>query len=213
MNDVALAPKIEIEYGPGRPKAYLLKDGTKVDSVTTILGRFKESGGLLQWAFQVGKSGASSLYEKRDEAGDVGSHIHEMVKADIHGKSIPDFPLYFSPEQERQAESGFYAWLRWRQDRKLQVVATEMPFVSAQIVEQLRESVSDNLLQLAAYGVLWEENRPDSPITGGYHLARFSKQNGDFSHHYWSSLNEAAEEFVLLARAYALDKLVKKRTG
>ena len=47
-----------IVRGSGRPKEYLLPDGTRVSGVTTILGRFKESGGLLQWAFQVGKSGA-----------------------------------------------------------------------------------------------------------------------------------------------------------
>lgn len=219
--------------GGGRPDKYLLKDGTRVSGVTTILGRFKESGGLLQWAFQVGKSGAATLYEKRDEAADVGSHVHAMVQADIHGESLPAMPATFSDEQKRQAESAFYAWMTWRQDRKLEIYATEVPLVSeayrygGTIDVLWRDSLglcvgdwksangvyTDNLLQLAAYKILWEENHPEEPITGGYHLARFSKDHGDFEHRYWPDLKEAEEEFLLLARCYEIDKTLRKRAA
>src|SRR5206468_1272132 len=91
---------------------------------------FKESGCLLQWAFQQGKSGAANLYDQRDKAADVGSHIHAMVEADIHGQSLPAIPVTFTPEQIKQSESGFYAWLRWRQDRRMEFIATEVPLIS-----------------------------------------------------------------------------------
>jgi len=68
----------------------------------------------------------------------------------------------------------------------------------------------DMLIQLAAYKQLWEENFPDRPLYG-FHLCRFSKEHGDFAHHYYSELNDAWEQFKLFRQAYDLDKLLKKR--
>ena len=53
-----------------RPKGgYRLKSGESVPGVTTIIGRFKDSGGLLWWAFEQGKAfergEIHGLYEKR----------------------------------------------------------------------------------------------------------------------------------------------------
>ncbi len=216
-----------MERGSGRPDKYLLKDGTPVTGVTSVLGRFKESGGLLQWAFKIGKSGARSLYEKRDEAADVGTLIHHMVEADIHGTEPPEIPECHA---ERCA-SGFAAWRYWRDGRALEIVATEIPFISEKhrfggtidAIGRDRNGLclldwkssnavyADYALQLAAYRVLWEENRPDQPITGGFHLARFSKTHGDMEHRYWPELKEAEEMFLLLVRAYELDKKLTER--
>ncbi len=73
---------------------------------------------------------------------------------------------------------------------------------------------ADYLLQLSAYQILWEENFPDRPITGGFHLLRFSKATDDsdpvsFSHHYWSQLDVAKEQFLHLLAAFKLDKRIK----
>jgi hypothetical protein len=35
---------------------------------------------------------------------------------------------------------------------------------------------ADYLYQLAAYGLLWNENYPDHPPVGGFHLCRFAKE-------------------------------------
>jgi hypothetical protein len=218
--------------GPGRPKEYRTSDGEKVSGVTTVLNRFKDSGGLLQWAFQVGKSGATSLYEGRDDAADVGQHVHAMVRSDIHGESLPEMPAYFTDDQKKQAESSFYAWMQWRADRRLEVIATEMPYVSnvhrfggtldvvwhdsaGLCIGDWKSSnavYTDMLLQLAAYKLLWEENNPERPIQG-FHLARFSKEHGDFEHRFWPDLKEAEEEFLLLVRCYEIDKKLKKRAA
>lgn len=77
-----------------------------------------------------------------------------------------------------------------------------------------RAVYADMLLQLAAYKILWEENFPDRPILGGFHLLRFSKQEHEddpvhFSHHFWSQLNLAEQQFLLLLEAFKLDKRVK----
>ena len=40
---------------------------------------------------------------------------------------------------------------------------------------------ADFLYQFADYGLLWNENYPDHPLVGGFHLCRFAKEQGDFS--------------------------------
>jgi hypothetical protein len=70
---------------------------------------------------------------------------------------------------------------------------------------------SDMLIQLAAYKNLWEENRPDLPITGGCHLLRFAKERGDFAHHYFQELDDEWEQFLLFRQAY--DSTRPSRSG
>jgi hypothetical protein len=62
-----------------------------------------------------------------------------------------------------------------------------------------------------AYRILWNENHPDNPLTGGTHICRFSKQHGDFSHHFYPDLTDAEEGFLLMRRLFDIDKEVKKR--
>ena len=72
---------------------------------------------------------------------------------------------------------------------------------------------SDGLgVLIAAYKQLWEENHPDRPITGGYHLLRFDKEHADFTHHFWTELDEAWSQFQIFRQAYDIDKRLKKRT-
>jgi len=213
--------------GGGRPQKYLLADGTPVPGVTTVIGRFKESGALLQWAFQQGKSGAASLYEKRDEAAEVGSVVHDIVEAEICGREPPKIPPAFLD----RVNSALDAWHKWRSGSGIEIVATELPLVSHQYrfggtidaigVEDGRYCLldwktsggvyADYLLQLAAYKQLWDERGADPAITGGFHLCRFSKDHGDFEHRYWPELGEAWEMFRALLPAYDLDKRVRAR--
>lgn len=215
--------------GTGRPEKYILADGTQVRGVTTIIGRFKDSGALLHWAFQQGKSGAASLYEKRDEAADAGSLVHACVEADIHNQPHPDIP----EAMRERVTSAHSAWREWFDGSKMEIVATEVPLVSEQFryggtIDAIARDgkgrlclldwkssagiYTDYALQLAAYRQLWNENRHDQQITdGGYHICRFSKQHGDFEHRYFPELIEAWEMFRLLVPAYALDKQLKER--
>jgi hypothetical protein len=72
---------------------------------------------------------------------------------------------------------------------------------------------SDYLLQLAAYKHLWEANHPDQPLVGGFHLCRFSKDHGDFAHHYYAELDRAWDMFKHLRAAYGFDYELKKRAA
>jgi hypothetical protein len=212
------------------PKAgYYTASKERIPSVTTVLGRFKESGALLRWAYEQGRAGRE-LYEQRDTAADIGTLVHHLVEADLRGEPHPPVP----PEWEERVISAYSAWLDWWRQSRLEVVATELQLVSERhrfggTPDAIGRDVSgrlvlldwktsngvyvDYLCQLAAYGALWDETHPDTPITGGYHLVRFAKESGDFAHHFYPELAGAWEQFLLLRRAYDLDKQLKKRAA
>lgn len=63
---------------------YRTKAGKVVPGVTTIIGRFKESGGLVRWAFEQGKlyerGEIHGLNDKRDKAAEAGTIVHLLVQ-------------------------------------------------------------------------------------------------------------------------------------
>lgn len=209
--------------------------GDRIPGTTTIVGRFKDSGALLHWAFAQGRLAEQgkiqSLYDKRDEAADTGTLAHAMVEAHIKGLPYPDLTK-LSKEQIEQVDSAFRAYRTWESMTKLKIVAQEVGIVSEQyqfggtldaigeingelcLVDwKTSNSVySDFLIQLAAYSILWHEKNPELPLKG-FHLCRFAKEHGDFSHHYWTDLEDAKEQFLLLRRAYELDRSLKKRAA
>lgn len=218
------------------PKAgYFLKDGTKVPGTTTVIGRFKDSGGLMHWAFKQGQSGKATLYEERDKAADIGTCAHAMVEAFINdGDADLDEILRTLPENDRaKAWSAFNAYRAWAKNFKVKIVEQEIMLVSEEykyggtldavgyvgkalcLLDWKTSSAvrTDYLVQLAAYDNLWKENRPDKPITGGFHLLRFSKEFGDFAHHFYPNLDIAWRQFVLFREAYQNDKELKSRAA
>ena len=71
------------------------------------------------------------------------------------------------------------------------------------------------LIQVAAYGKLWEEAHPDMPLIGGYHIMRFGKPAHPddpvhFSHHHWSQLDAAWQAFEHMHALYELNKRLGK---
>jgi predicted RecB family nuclease len=216
---------------------YKTKSGEKVPGVTTIIGRFKDSGGLLYWACEQGKAiergEISNLYDKRDEAADAGTLAHSLVEAYLHDETMDDI-LSKLPDNEigKQALQGYHNFIEWKRNNKIEVYEQEIELVSETykfggcpdaigMDAQGRMSIldwktsnsiyQDYLIQIAAYRQLWEENRPNYPIEGGFHLLRFSKEHADFAHHYYSELNDAWEQFKLFRQAYDLDKILKRR--
>lgn len=223
---------------PTPRQGYFLKDGTQVPGTTTVIGRFKDSGALLHWAFNQGKAAQrgeiNSLYDKRDEAAEAGTLAHAMVEKRIDGKDPESVLVGIESEQiKTQARAAFKAYLSWESMTKLVIVEQEMQLVSEQhqfggtpdAIGQINGELclvdwktsngvyQDYLIQLAAYKHLWEEKYPDRPLTGGFHLCRFAKEHGDFAHHFYPNLDEAWEAFVLMRRLYDLDKRLKKRAA
>jgi len=219
---------------PTPRKGYFTKAGVKVPGTTTIIGRFKDAGALIQWAWNRGKYFPDEpLYQTRDEAANIGTAAHAMVEASIRGTdpqlAIADFVL--DDKGRTKAESAHKAYMTWASMSHLEVVDQEMLLVSEQyefggtpdaigrvngelcLVDWKTSNgvYLDFLLQLAAYKHLWEENHPDMPLTGGFHLCKFSKDHGDFAHHYYDELDDAWEMFKALRLAYAYDAKLKNR--
>lgn len=207
---------------------YKTSDGKRVPSVTTVLGKFKDPGGLLYWAWNEGMEGRD-FRQTREEAADAGTVAHEMVEAYLL-KRDPDL-AGFSPEVLEKGSAAFDNYLRWAEHSDLEVVATETSMVSESMrtggtpdaigvvngelcVLDWKTSKSiypEYLVQVAAYGAIWDENNPKDPITGGYHILRFDRDHGDFSHSYYRDLSSALEMFEHLRRCYDLVAELKKR--
>ena len=206
---------------------YKLASGERVPSVTTIIGRFKEAGGLIHWAWTLGKEG-KDYREERDRAADAGTLAHLAVESYIRGKEV----LFETPDPRvaESAKSAYGAFLEWAAQTQLKATETEVSMISEKhkyggtmdaLLISGKRSVGDwkssnalypeYLVQIAAYGKLWEENHPDEPITGGYHLLRFDKAHGDFTHKWWGELETAWQAFLRLRDLYEFDKELKQR--
>lgn len=182
-----------------------------------------------------GKEAPDSLYAVTAKAADIGTAAHAMVETHITGGQPKMVAAYLSLPSELQAkaERSFQSYLDWASMSKLEIVDQEMYLVSEKyrfggtpdaiglvngslcLVDWKTSNgvYADYLLQLAAYRVLWEENNPERPLVGGFHLCRFSKEYGDFAHHYYSELDDAWRMFSLLLEAYGYDKAMKRRAA
>jgi hypothetical protein len=211
---------------------YRLKDGTRVPGTTTIIGRFKESGGLIAWAWQCGIDG-KDYREVRDAAANAGTLAHKMVENWLH-KIEPREALCGEEDAQvvERAIKAFDAFLDWQRGTKLEVLAQEMQLVSetyryggtpdaigqsenGQLVlldwKTSNRIYADYLLQLAAYRQLWHECNPGDLLEGA-HLLRFGKEHGDFHHHSFptSVIDQAWEAFRRMRELYELDKELKR---
>ena len=217
---------------PTPKSGYFTKDGTKVPGTTTVIGRFKESGALIFWAYKRGKDGLE-LYESRDKAAELGTIVHEMVEEYIRGGNPYNVvPTAITLEDQAQIVSAFEAFEEWFESNKFQIVEQEIQLVSeihkyggtpdAIAIDAKGRLVlldwktssgvyADFLYQLALYRVLWNENHPDNPLTGGSHLCRFAKENGDFAHHFYPDLSDAERGGLMMVELYNIDKGLKKR--
>jgi hypothetical protein len=214
-------------------QGYRAADGLKIPSVTTILGRFKESGALIRWAYNRGVEGVP-LYESRDAAADVGTFVHSLIEAFLSTGEI-DIPAPdgMTAENQEKAASAFAAFRSWLEGSRLKVTPLEKHFVSEAhrfggtpdaIAQEPDGSLSlldwktsktfypDQLVQVAAYRQLWNETHPAQPMTGGVHIVRFGKDGGDFSHNFFPpthrKLAAAWAQFLCFRQAYDLDKVV-----
>lgn len=212
---------------PTARKGYYLKDGvTRVPSVTTVLGRFKDAGPLMHWAWECGVNGKDYRAE-RDKAADAGTMAHKAVEDYIRGRTVTfDGPA----DVAGRARKSFDAFQEWTRQTQLKVDKTELPLVSEKyrfggtfdaILLGTKRAMGDwkssngiypeYLAQLAAYGQLWSENFPEEPIDGGFHLLRFDKTYGDFTHKHWGELDAGWTYFLSLRQAYECDKELKAR--
>jgi len=211
-------------------KIYKDEAGKRLPSVTTIIGRFKDSGALLYWANNAGLEG-KTLDQARIPAAAAGTMAHSLVEAHLNKRPLPE--LEGDPDIIANARRAFDAYLTWCEMSRLEVRHTEISLASgvhryggtidAIGIMQGSNGLSlidwkssnsiyaDYLYQMAAYKILWDENYPDHPITGGFHLCRFAKEAGDYAHHHFPSLEHEAETFLQMRKLYDMVKQTEKR--
>ena len=209
---------------------YKLKDGTRVSGVTTIisanLGWNIEA--LMHWSNMIGQQGKSH----RDVAGkeaDAGTCGHYLIDCHIKNRKadISKFPV----DILEKGETCFLNFLEWEKMVNLRVHKTEINLVSethgyggtpdciGYVIDKLAildwktgsGIYEDMIIQLPAYKQLWEENNPDIPLLGGYHLLRIGKEDASFHHHHWDNLSEGWETFQHLLKIHKLHKILKKK--
>ncbi len=194
--------------------------------MTTIIGRFKEAGGLIHWAWQLGWD-KKDYRDVRDEAAEIGTAAHKLVEAWIRGQKFSIQNL------DERITTAFGSFKRWAKLTKLKPFSTETRLVSEkyQFGGTLDAVAVDGelcmidwktsnavyveyVLQVAAYRYLWNEHYPKRLVSSG-HLVRFGKESDDFTHHHFSSefLDLAWQAFVLERELYDKLAVVKKRMG
>jgi hypothetical protein len=110
-------------------KKYYLKDGTRVSSVTTVLGQNLGWGAneLLGWARKRALAGEDPN-EIRDAAGRFGTIVHAKVEAhEEHRRVKLDG---FDPKEVKRADKAYKRYLDWRKEHEVEVTGSELSLVS-----------------------------------------------------------------------------------
>ena len=214
--------------GGGRPAAYKTKDGKRVPGVTTVVGRFKDSGGLIQWAWKIGLEGGD-INAVRDQAGGIGKMCHGWIDDEVHGRPLTEF-RDATPEDLTAAANGLDAFRTWRSQVSLEILSTETPYVSeAMRVGGTYDAIGlvhgkaslidwktsgriypEYVIQLAAYREIVRECTGEE--LDGAHLLRVGKEFGDFHYHFFppAILDVGLEAFRGMRKLYELDAVLKK---
>jgi hypothetical protein len=201
--------------------------GERVPGVTTVistnLGWNKQA--LMWWANQVGQEGRSHR-DVSGAAADAGTCAHYLIECRIKNKE-PD-TRNFDDDCLSLAYQALENFDRWAKTFELEVVDTEVPFVSelygyggcidcpAYVQGDLcivdwktsKAVYPDHVIQLAAYYQGWNETNPDHQLTGGAHLLQLGKEDASFSHHWYGDLAKPWEAFKHLLELHKLKKLI-----
>lgn len=209
------------------PKAgYYAKDGKRLPSVTTILGRFKQADGLIGWAHKMGLKGLDYRGVGDDEAA-VGTAVHSYAEG-----NVPDVS-HFSEEHQASYANATSAVDKWRASTRIQIRMREVALISEELrvggtldaegwdpVDEEDEIIdyktskriyADSIVQVAAYRALWNECKP-YPIRRA-RIVRFCKQTGEFEELLLdeAALDEGFALFKLYRQAYDLSRQLEKR--
>lgn len=214
----------------GRPAlGYYTKDRQRVPSVSSIIKHVEsDNEGLLRWAWKLGSEGVN-LEEARQAAAGIGTIVHAAIEGDLKGTPVDLSKL--EGDAAKQVGQCMDAWYAWKEQSGLiDVLAAEFSGVSETlryggtsdgILQLKKRTLIDfktgnrlypkDLVQVAAYGMLWNELNPDLPIES-YTLLRLGKEDGAFTWKHQDALGmEPARGAFLRARElYDYERSLKK---
>lgn len=198
---------------------YQNHNGERLQGITTIksqqLGWGKQP--LMIWANKVGLKG-QTLNEARDTATIPGTIAHLLIENHLKPEILkPEHLQQFEQHDIDRAMTAFVNFLTWTDQFKFKPIEIEphlvsekyqiggTPDVVAEVMGQRAivdwktgKIYEDVFLQLAFYQIVWEENNPDLPITGGFHVLRIPKDEDvpSFHHSHWGRLPQEATEAI-----------------
>lgn len=219
---------------PRPANGYKNSIGQPVPGTSDITKRFMDKSRLLLWAFSRGKQGLPQLYD--DNVLNIGTCVHMMAEMDLKDQCSDDIEYYLKttlPDREsrQKAQSAFRAYRQWRDEFHVRAYEQEISLVSEKLqyggtldtiavvrnglgLVDFKTSTSgevyeDMVIQLAAYGILWNETHPDDPIDQGYHLIVLPKDGSPPRHREYSedALHPYRQLFWCYRKAYDLTKL------
>lgn len=218
-----------------RPKdGYKNSAGISIPGTSDITGRFMNRERLLYWAFSRGKQGHAKLYD--NAALDIGTAVHAMAELDLKEQPQADIDFYLTAtlrdsEDQVKAKAAFSSFRQWREAFHVRAEVQEVSLVSEKLqfggtldtVATIRnglglidfkttksgEVYEDHVLQLAAYGILWDETHPEAPLTSGYHLIMLPKDGSkpihrEFTH---DALHPFRQKFWCYRKALEFDRI------
>lgn len=127
---------------PTQQQGYFTQDGIKRPSVTTIIGRFKDSGALIHWAYKKGREhgelfgrglpAPERLYDEVQLAANIGTIVHAMAEDRVHGRDPWQRTVGTSLDSEslKKVENGYRAFENWLSMSRVEIVYTEQPMIS-----------------------------------------------------------------------------------
>jgi hypothetical protein len=211
-----------------RPKqGYKNAAGLPIPGTGDINGRYMNRERLLYWAFNRGKQGHPKLYD--NSALDIGTCVHTMAELDLQCRSEKDIVFYLDatltdPDEREKAATSFKAFRAWRSQFHVDCYKHEISLVSEKLqyggtldniafiragkglleFKTSSEVYEDHLMQMAAYGILWEENFPSEPLDAGYHLILLPKDGAKPVHREFTKdqLHPFRQKFWLYRQAY-----------
>jgi hypothetical protein len=151
-----------------------------------------------------------------------------MIEADIKEVQFsPDeYPIKAIPPAEKCLEN----WKEWKRTHSFKPIESELSLISEEtqtggtidIVAMIdgklsiadiktgKEVYENHIIQLEFYKHLWEENFPEYPLEGGFHIIRTGKEIAMFSHAWYGEFPYAWSVFLKLRELYEEAKHIKR---
>jgi len=128
--------KVEIKFFPESHQYWV--NGKRKTGVTTIIGVVDKSRPLVSWATELARDYLLGFYtknrreiteadiykacnlhsEKKQEAADIGTEIHDWVEKHIKGEN-PEMP------ESKEAQIGVTSFLQWKEENKVSFLSSE----------------------------------------------------------------------------------------
>jgi hypothetical protein len=183
--------------------------------------------------FDQAKAGAPKPNHYSRAALDIGTVVHGMIELHLRGRNTDQIETYGrsllrEPAEWTQAFAAFNAFRKWAETLQIGVSEMELSLVSEKhryggtldVVGMVgrRQALLDfktrktpvayaeDLVQLAAYGQLWEERFPDRALTGGYFLICLPKDGSSCVPFHYPDLKEAGRLFAAYRYAYDIER-------